>query len=313
MTRESAGEPPAAVTAHPDAGVRVTLTRGFEDVGALRADWHVLESQSITTDFDYFHTVLASEPNMLEPVVLTVLRNEVPEAVVIARLEQVALSFKLGYKRIYEPSVRSLTVVYRGFRGQLDDETSVLLVRELTKVLGDGDVDVVIFRRLDTDHPLYRAATTEPRFLARQHHTRVATCWERTLPPSFEAFLQTLSKSTRSGVKRYVNKFERDFAGRMQVRRFTDPSELDEYFRDADSVASMSYQRGLGVGVRDDESQRLRARLAMERGWFRAYVLYVDEVPIAFCGGKRTEDGSTTGFPATTLPMATIASGRMSS
>jgi hypothetical protein len=227
LTRESTGEPPAAVTAHPDAGVRVTLTRGFEDVGALRGDWHVLESQSITTDFDYFHTVLASEPNMLEPVVLTVLRNEVPEAVVIARLEQVALSFKLGYKRIYEPSVRSLTVVYRGFRGQLDDETSVLLVRELTKVLGDGDVDVVIFRRLDTDHPLYRAATTEPRFLAAAPH-RVATCWERTLP-SFGRFSRR-SKSTRSGVKRYVNKFERDFAGRMQVRRFTDRASSTSTF-----------------------------------------------------------------------------------
>lgn len=285
------------VTAPSGAGIRVALTRGFEDVAALRDQWCLLEGRSITTDFDYFHTVLASEPNMLEPVVMTVLRDEMPEAMVIARVEQVALSFKLGYKRIYEPSVRSLTIVYRGFRGDLDEETSVLLVRELTKVLDGGEVDVAIFRRLDTDHPLYRAATTEPGFLVRQHHTRAAVCWERSLPRSFDAFMQSLSKSTRSGVKRYSNKLERDFADRMRVRRFADPSELDDYFRDAESVASRSYQRGLGVGVRDDESQRLRAQLAMERGWFRAFVLYVDEQPIAFCGGEAYEGRFYYGIP----------------
>jgi CelD/BcsL family acetyltransferase involved in cellulose biosynthesis len=34
----------------------------------------------------------------------------------------------------------------------------------------------------------------------------------------------------------------------------------------------------------DEERQRL-VRLALERGWFRAYVLYVDERPIAFWQG----------------------------
>jgi len=274
------------VTALPAAGVTVRLTRGFEDVAALRDEWESLPGLCITTDFDYFHAVIASEPSMLEPAVLTVLRDGRPEAMVIARLEDIALSFKLGYKTVYEPSVRSLTVVYRGFRGDLDDETSSRVVRELARVLEEGEIENVIFRRLDTGHPLFRAATTEPRFLVRQHHTRTGVCWELSLPPSFDAFLQSLSKSTRSGVKRYANKLERDFSGRMRVAKLTDSSDLDDYFRDADAVASRSYQRGLGVGVRDDASQRLRARLAMERGWFRAYVLYVDESPIAFCGGE---------------------------
>ena len=50
------------MTIAPTAGgVRVELARGYEDVAALRGMWGELEGRSITTDFDYFHTVLESE------------------------------------------------------------------------------------------------------------------------------------------------------------------------------------------------------------------------------------------------------------
>ena len=273
------------MTATPYDNVTVRLTRGFDDVATLRGEWKSLPSASITTDFDYFRTVLASEPSMLEPAVLTIARDGRPEVMVIARFELVPLSFKLGYKGIYEPVVRTLTVIYRGFRGELDAETSSHVVRELARVLREGEIEVVIFRRLDTQHPLYRAATTEPRLLVRQLYTRVGVCWERSLPGSFSAFMESLSKSTRGGVKRYAKKLEREFGDRLQVRRFVDPSDLDTYLEHADAVAAKSYQRGLGVGVRNEPSQRMRAQLSLDRGWFRAYMLYIDDSPVAFCGG----------------------------
>jgi hypothetical protein len=268
-----------------DTSLTVRLTRGFDDVELLRREWESLPSGAITADFDHVRTVIASEPSMLEPAVLTVVRDGSPEAMVIARFERVPLSFKLGYRRIYEPVVRALTVVYRGFRGELDAATSSLVVRELTKALREGEVEAVVFRRLDTQHPLYRAATTEPGLLARPLYTRVGTCWERSLPDSFPAFMESLSKSTRTGVTRYAKKLERDLGDRLQVRRFADPGDLDTYLEHADAVAARSYQRGLGVGVRNEPSQRMRAQLSLERGWFRAYVLYVDGSPVAFCGG----------------------------
>jgi len=273
------------MTTTAEETITAHLTRGFVDVAGLRDEWESLPSEALTADFDYFHTVLASEPSMLEPAVLTVARDGRTEAMVIARFERVPLSFKLGYKRIYEPVVRALTVIYRGFRGELDAVTSSLVVRELTNVLGEGEVEVVVFRRLDTQHPLYPAATTEPRLLVRQLYTRVGVCRERSLPDSFAAFMESLSKSTRTGVTRYAKKLEREFGDRLELRRFVDPGELDTYLAHADAVAARSYQRGLGVGVRDEPAQRLRAQLSMERGWFRAYVLYVDGSPVAFCGG----------------------------
>jgi hypothetical protein len=269
----------------PDNGLTVRFTRGFDDVATMRREWESLPSDAITTDLDYFRTVVASEPTMLEPAVFTLSRGGQPEAMVIARFELLPLSFKLGYKRIYEPVVRTLTVIYRGFRGELDAETSSLVVRELTRMLGEGEIDAVIFRRLDTQHPLYRAATNEPRWFLRQLYTRVGVCWERSLPESFPAFMESLSKSSRTSVKRYSKKLERELGDRLQVRRFADADDLDAYLEHADAVAAKSYQRGLGVGVRNEPSQRMRTQLSMDRGWFRSYMLYVDDSPVAFCGG----------------------------
>jgi hypothetical protein len=269
-----------------DDTVTIGFARGFEEVAALRPTWESLPGDDLTTDFDYFHTVLASEPSMLEPAVLTISRGGEPEAMVIARVALVPLSFKLGYLRIYQPVVRALTVVYRGVRGELDAETSSLVVRELTNVLRQGELDAVIFRRLDTQHPLYRSATTEPQLLARQLYSSVGTCWEWTLPASLPDVLKSLSKSTRASMRNYSNRLEREFGDRLAVRRYTEPSDLDTYLEDADAVADKTYQRGLGVGVRNDLSQRMRTQLAMERGWFRSYVLYVDDEPIAFSSGN---------------------------
>jgi hypothetical protein len=269
----------------PDNGLTVRFTRGFDDVATMRREWESLPSDAITTDLDYFRTVVASEPTMLEPAVFTLSRGGQPEAMVIARFELLPLSFKLGYKRIYEPVVRTLTVIYRGFRGELDAETSSLVVRELTRMLGEGEIDAVIFRRLDTQHPLYRAATNEPRWFLRQLYTRVGVCWERSLPESFPAFMESLSKSSRTSVKRYSKKLERELGDRLQVRRFADADDLDTYLEHADAVAAKSYQRGLGVGVRNEPSERMRTQLSMDRGWFRSYMLYVDDSPVAFCGG----------------------------
>ena len=63
-------------------------------------------------------------------------------------------------------------------------------------------------------------------------------------------------------------------------------ADLDGFIRDAESVATQTYQRSLGVGFLADERQRARTRMLMDRGWFRSYVLYLDERPVAFEQGE---------------------------
>jgi CelD/BcsL family acetyltransferase involved in cellulose biosynthesis len=59
-------------------------------------------------------------------------------------------------------------------------------------------------------------------------------------------------------------------------------TDFDKMIQDVEQVAKKSYQRGLGVGFVDTPTMRNGLRRMAERGWLRAYVLYLEERPCAF-------------------------------
>jgi CelD/BcsL family acetyltransferase involved in cellulose biosynthesis len=64
-------------------------------------------------------------------------------------------------------------------------------------------------------------------------------------------------------------------------------------------VAELTYQKGLGAAFSDTPERRRLTRLALERGWFRSWVLYDADVPIAFWQGlvyRRVYHSETIGY-----------------
>lgn len=277
--------------------VQIATLRTFEELDDLRAEWFPLLGASITTHPDYYRTVVEIEPQVQGPYVLTLRRAGQLEALLLARFESIPLTCKLGYRTVYAPRVRSLTVVYEGYVGDVDDANARALVHELRSAIDRGDADVLLFRHLNLDHPLHGAAVAEQSALTRQHLTRTTVCWERTLPNSFDEFMGSLSRKARSGIKRYANRLQRDFGDEISVRVFSRPEELDEMFGDIERVASKTYQRGLGAGFRDEDRQRQRTRTSMEQGWFKAWVVYVGAAPIAFWPGEAFGGRFRSGIP----------------
>jgi CelD/BcsL family acetyltransferase involved in cellulose biosynthesis len=276
---------------------KLTVVRDPDELDTIRDAWLALAPDSVTADPDYYRAVLVGDPKILRPHVVLLERDGAPEAMAVGRLEEIELSYRLGYRTIYKPRVRSLTVVVGGVLGDPDEEQFLLLLDELRRAADDGEADLVTLTYLPLESLAFRLASTQPPFLARQHVARTGIRWLLELPGSLEEFLQTKSAKHRQTLKRRRNKLERDFAGRLEIRTFEQVDELEEFVAAAAKVSATTYQHALGVAFGDTPAHRERTRVAMERGWFRAWVLYLDGEPAAFWHGERYAGLFRTGNP----------------
>lgn len=262
----------------------VSVARTLEEVERLRPSWEALQADSLRADPDFFLTVLRSSgPAVLRPHVILFERDGRPEMLVVARIESIRLPSRFGYRTFYAPRVRSLTVVYGGVLGAT--ELAAPVVDELWSTLAAGEADVVYMPSVRTDSPIYELARNRPPALCRQRGSGPKRHWRLVLPGSLEEFLVTRSARSRGRIRRYPKRLLDEYGDRMELRTYRDSSSIDELFAEAESVAAKTYQRALGASFEDSKLHRAITQLAMDRGWFRGYVLRLDGVPRAFWFG----------------------------
>jgi hypothetical protein len=169
--------------------------------------------------------------------------------------------------------------------------------------------------RLESNHVVFLGAVAENSALARLLRTRSSLhrdyyvlpygpayqrCRIRFEGSDYETYVRGLRKTTRRDLKRSEKKFRARAGDRFRVRRFESPQEAELFLRHATEISRKTYQwHLLGLGLRDQEDRAANFGHAAERGWFRGYILYVDDRPIAFQAGylhRRTYYAHNTGY-----------------
>jgi CelD/BcsL family acetyltransferase involved in cellulose biosynthesis len=245
-----------------------------------------MQGDQITSDPDFFEAAQRADPKIVRPHLVVLERDGEPVAMVVARVERHELPVRAGYRTLYAPSVTTITVVYGGILGDVDEGTFRQLLGSLRGSLAGGEADVLIFRYLPVDSPFHRIASEEPPRLARGHVAHSEIHWELTLPGSLDDILRPLSASSRRNTRAYARKLESEYEGRLELRLFTEEAELDRFFQDVETISAKTYQRALGVSFGDTAAHRERTRVSMANDWFRGYVLYLDGQPVAFHQGE---------------------------
>ena len=295
--------------AAPAQGERLTVARSVEELESLRDAWQQLQNRHFQTDPDVFLRILEHRAEVVRPHAVLLERDGEPVSLLLGRVENVRLATKIGYREVSAPRVRSLTVVHQGLLGDDSEASARALLAELRRSLAAGEADLVRLRTLPVGSPLHRLARTEPSFPTRQHGSRPAAHWELDLPATLDEFLRGLSGSTRESVRRYSRKLTKEYGDRLRVRVFREPGEVDELFRDVEAVAAKTYQGGLGVAFSGDPLQRSLTELALERGWFRAWMLYLDGAPVAFWHGEAYRGVFRIGIPGYDPALASLRVG----
>lgn len=104
----------------------------------------------------------------------------------------------------------------------------------------------------------------------------------------FEGYLRTLGSKTREDVRRTRKNFAVKAGGAVTMVRYTEPVPAAELASAIAHISRKTYQYHLlGLGLENTPEQVQQLRITAEEGWLRAYVLRIDDKPVAFGLGYR--------------------------
>ena len=258
----------------------VKVLREVSELEEIRREWESWPGNR-DSDIHSYLTFLRSNPGTSRPHVLVVYRGGSPDAILVGRVDRERLACRMGYLRV-SPPARIMNFVNGALRGNPASENCDLMVNEILRSLSQGEADVAYMNFLRPESDLYRLATTKPGLLSRDYVRITQPHFGATLPATVEEMYRSLPAGLKGFNKTKHNKLLREYAGRIEIKCFREVAEIDVLAQDVEQVASTSYQRGLGVGFKDNPATRERLRLKAEKGWLRAYVLYLADRPCAF-------------------------------
>jgi hypothetical protein len=262
--------------------IQVSVYKNIVEVESIRAAWQALQNHP-NIDIDFYQTILRLRPEILRPHILLACKQARPEALLVGRIEQQKLAFKLGYLKLglLNSKIRTLIVPFGGAVGNMSEEICASLVIHELESLRRKDADIVIFSLIRPDSPLYKNIVMHvPRYLRYHHASDIHRAL--TLPDSAEIFYASLSSKTRKHLRQYTKRIGNDFSNDVRVTTYSKLSEFGVMLQDVEFISQKTWQRNLGVGFVINQEIESRLRLQAERGWLRAHILYLANKPCAF-------------------------------
>jgi Acetyltransferase (GNAT) domain len=255
---------------------RVETARTVDEVERLAPAWSRVQWDGEQAEHPYF--LAAARVRGDAPFALFVRDGDRPVAAAVGRIERRRLETRVGYLRVYAPSVGLLQIVPGGIVA--DDPEP--LVGALRGVLAGGEVDALALPALPVETELFGALRTLGGPLERQ---RLIPTWTRrrlVLPATFEEYLASRSRKVRAGLRYDAKKLLEALGDDLAVEIVRDPSDLDRVVHDLDAVAAATYQRALGAGFVDTGERRTLLRVALEHGWARPFLLRHRGEPVGY-------------------------------
>jgi len=279
------------------ADERVTIARTSEAVEALRDVWIELAVTDIDSDIDYFLTVVRGADQVIRPHVIHLQSEDGRDLIAVARLENLPLPFRLGYTVVATVTLRAIVVTFGGVLGAEGREDEERVMGCLRRSLREGEADVLLMRNVASTSTLAEAAASSASRLCRTQGLPTTPRWIAAIPDTLDGFLQVRSLKTRQRFRREHRVLQEKFGEGLSLRRFHQAGELDLLCKDIETVAASTYQRGLGVGFAGTPMERALIALGLRRGWYSAWVLYLNGSPVAFWMGFAYRDTFTVVTP----------------
>jgi hypothetical protein len=179
---------------------KVTTATTLEEVEALRDVWNSLHVDDIDSDIDYYMTVVRHADQVIRPHVVHIRQDGGADLLAVARLENLPVPFRFGYRRLGSATLRAIVVTFGGILGARNKYEEEIVLRHLMKDLDKGVADLILMRNVDVDSTLYTTALAATGWAQRAHAQPVSRRWMAVIPDSMTRFLETRSAKTRKPI-----------------------------------------------------------------------------------------------------------------
>ena len=265
---------------------KIVTATNFEEIEAIRPIWEQMQRDEPhpipNADIDRYLSVIKASGDDVRPYVMLLKCNGRPAAITIGQIEKRQLDFKLGYKTLFSPALRCLSVIYGGIIGQPSAELCEVLIGEIMNVLRGGQADLVFFNHLGIESPIYKLCKTVPGFFSRSHFASAEPHWQTFIPDTVEEFYRQIPNSRKRRWRRDIRQLEKISSSEIKVVCYRQLSDVNYLIDVACRIKESTYKQGLAVGFSNSDVNRALLEKAAEDGWLRGYVLYVGDEPCAF-------------------------------
>jgi hypothetical protein len=267
----------------PPGPLTIRTVRELDGVRELKETWRALQHNP-RSDLDHYLSQVASRADFVRPHVMVLERDAVAVGLVVASVVRERIAFKIGSLVPWRSRARVLRVGAGGLLGVDCPATAQAVVAELRAALARGEAEAGYLHQIDSESPVLAALQNLP-WPLRDGWARASAGWVLELPSTYEAYLASRGRNVRRNLRRYSALLESEIGDRSRIVCYRQPGDLERLVRDSETIARLTYHRGMGVGFRDTPELRAAFRFALEAGWLRAYLLYDGERPVAFWHG----------------------------
>lgn len=166
-------------------------------------------------------------------------------------------------------------------------ESDDLVAALLKKIMADlSGSELLIVVGMDLDSPVAHRLSkkSDPIIIAPR-----GPMYERrliTLPNTFDGYMKSLGSKTRQDLRRQKRRLYAQVNDKVAYRAFTSTDDIPIFLSDAEHISKKTYQwHMLEMGVKNTGEREALLNFSANKNWFRSYVMYCNEVPVAFMLG----------------------------
>jgi hypothetical protein len=279
-------------------GFSVRLLKTENEIEEIRPFWKKHQWHPYT-DIDYFLFSSTVEDHFICPNILVFYQNEIPVLLIIGKIRDKILNWKLGYKNIFKSQVRLFEVFYGGIIGDFQVFAPSLIADTIIQSLKNCEADVLLLNHLKLTDPLYIFLNNHGNWFFKDFYNYANLHRKLILPDSFDAYYQQSSKNKKKKIRRVINKIDKKFKNKIVIHPISLDDDIEQKIEHIEHIAKFTYQRGLGVGFFDNRETRKKLFFTLNHKTMKAYILYINDEPVAFQVGylyKGCFYSSSTGY-----------------